>query len=133
MQSNLDRAATLNIALLFAHQADAAYWREWEMFGLPGGIQMFSAFNLLAFLLVLTGYVGLLRRTSAGFRNSLAIAALSACVLPIHAGFALAGFTQFDQPLSILLIVLTFAASLAQLGLTFRARREFGPVMPKIR
>ena len=128
MQSNLDRAATLNIALLFAHQADAAYWREWEMFGLPGGIQLFSAFNLLAFLLVLVCYVGLVRRTRAGFRGSLIIAGLSACVLPIHAGFALAGFTQFGQPFSILLSVLTFAASLAQLSLTFRARREFEPV-----
>ncbi len=35
------------LTFLIAHQIDAAYWKEWEMFLLPGGIQFFD-------LLVLT-------------------------------------------------------------------------------
>jgi len=36
----LDRVAALNLSLVMAHQADAAYWKEWEKFRLPCGIQL---------------------------------------------------------------------------------------------
>lgn len=26
----------MNAALLVTHEIDAAYWKEWELFGLPG-------------------------------------------------------------------------------------------------
>ena len=28
-----------NTALLIAHEIDSAYWKEWELFHLPGGIR----------------------------------------------------------------------------------------------
>jgi hypothetical protein len=40
-----------------AHQADAAHWKEQEMFGLPGGIQLFTLFNLTAFSRLLGCFV----------------------------------------------------------------------------
>ena len=46
----LDRVTALNLALIMAHQADAAYWEEWEIFGLPGRIQFFDLFNVVVFL-----------------------------------------------------------------------------------
>ena len=58
----LDRVSTLNLALVMAHQADAAYWKEWEMFGLPGGIQLFNLFNLGAFLLLLGCFASVVAR-----------------------------------------------------------------------
>jgi hypothetical protein len=33
----------LNLALLATHEIDSAYWHEWEMFHLPGGVQGFLA------------------------------------------------------------------------------------------
>ncbi len=108
-----------------AHQADASYWKEWEMFGLPGGIQLFTIFNAVAFLVLLACFASVISRDANGFQSSLLIAGLSGVVLPIHAAFAFAGFTQFHLPVSIALIFGTFIASVWQIALTFRARQEF--------
>lgn len=121
----LNRIAILDIALVFAHQGDAACWHEWEMFGLPGGIQLFNLFNVLVFVLVLALFVPVVQRRPAGFTCSMAIAALCASVLPIHTGFALAGFEQFHLPVSIALIGATFVAAIAHGAMTWGARREF--------
>jgi hypothetical protein len=123
---SLNRVTVLNLALVLTHQVDAAFWREWEMFGLPGGIQLFNALNVVVFLVVLFCFVAVIQRRPSGFRCSLIIALLCASVLPIHAAFALSGFTQFHLPFSVFLIVATFAVSVVQVVLTFRARHEFG-------
>ena len=52
----LDRLLTANLTLLLAHQIDAAWWREWEMFALPGGIQLFVFLNILIVYPLLHGY-----------------------------------------------------------------------------
>ena len=31
----------LNAAVLITHEIDSAYWHEWDLFGIPGGIQFF--------------------------------------------------------------------------------------------
>lgn len=123
--SALNRVIVLNLALAFAHQTDAAYWREWEMFGLPGGIQLFNAVNVALFAAMLACFAQVVARRRSGFHFSLIIAALCASILPIHAGFALAGFGQFDLPVSIFLIVATFVVSIVQVVLTLRARLLF--------
>jgi len=38
------------MSLLILHQIDAAYWKEWEMFYVSGGIQVFLVFNLVILL-----------------------------------------------------------------------------------
>ena len=123
---SLNNVIVLNLSLVLTHQVDAAFWREWEMFGLPGGIQLFNAINVVIFLAVLFCFMAVIQRRPSGFRCSLVIALLCASVLPIHAAFALSGFTQFHLPFSVFLIVATFAASIVQVVLTFRARHEFG-------
>ncbi|MCA6596409.1 MAG: hypothetical protein IM539_08820 [Pseudanabaena sp. M046S1SP1A06QC] len=95
------------------------------MFGLPGGIQLFTLFNLAAFILLLWCFVAVVTRKRSGLRGSFVIAALSGVVLPIHAAFGLAGFTQFHLPVSIAIIVGTFGISILQANLTWRARSEF--------
>jgi ethanolamine transporter EutH len=126
--SALDKSAVSTIALTIAHQIDAAYWHEWDMFGLPGGIQFYNAINIAIFVAVIAAAVPLFRRSQRGYACSLAIAAAAALILPIHAGFALAGYTQFQLPVSIAIIVGSFAAALLQAWLTYRARNEFAAV-----
>ncbi|HLM52153.1 MAG TPA: DUF6713 family protein [Pseudoxanthomonas sp.] len=123
---SLDRIVILNLALVLAHQVDAAYWHEWEMFQVPGGIQAFAALNVLIFLFLLSSLVPIVQRRPSGFRCSLLIAAACASVFPIHAGFALAGFPQFHLPFSIFPIAATFLVSLLQAVLTLRMRVDFG-------
>ena len=46
-----------NLSLLATHQADAAYWHEWDVFGVPGGLPFFLLFNVAAVALLATGLV----------------------------------------------------------------------------
>jgi hypothetical protein len=79
----------------------------------------------LIFVFLLSSFVPVIQRRRRGFGCSLGIAALCASVLPIHAGFALAGFPQFHLPFSIFLIAATFPVSMLQAVLTFRIRTDF--------
>jgi hypothetical protein len=121
----LNKTIVLNLTLLIVHQIDAAYWHEWEMFRLPGGIQVFNVLNIVIFLSVLACFVTVVARKPAGLYCALAIAAVSALVLPIHAGFALAGYAQFHLPVSIAVIVGTFLVSIVQVTLVLQCRHEF--------
>jgi len=97
---------------LILHQVDAAYWREWEMFHVPGGIQGFLIFNLAAIAVVLAGYRHVLLDTRLAPRYAAVCAALGAGTFLIHAGFALAGLEQFHLPLSVAIIGLCLACAL---------------------
>ena len=45
----------LNLSLLATHQVDAAYWHEWDVFGVPGGLPFFLVFNLAAVAFLAVG------------------------------------------------------------------------------
>ena len=64
----------LNTALLSTHEIDSAFWKEWELFGLPGGIQVFLVLNLLLLLAVLYGFGQLLRGARSGQMFALLLA-----------------------------------------------------------
>lgn len=120
----LDRLLVLNLALLIAHQIDAAYWHEWDMFGLPGGIQLFNLLNLVIFLVLLGCAVPVIRRQPSGYAGALVIATGCSLVLPIHAGFALAGYTQFNTPVSMAIIVASWPPAVWQMIIVVRHRRS---------
>lgn len=91
---------------LILHQIDAAYWKEWEMFHVPGGVQGFLVFNLAAIAVVLAGYRHVLLATPRAPLYACVCAALGVGTCLIHAGFALAGLEQFHLPLSMAIIAL---------------------------
>jgi hypothetical protein len=97
---------------LILHQIDAAYWKEWEMFHVPGGIQGFLIFNLAAIAVVLAGYRHVLLGTERAPFYAGVCTALGVGTCLIHAGFALAGQEQFHLPLSIAIIVLCLASAI---------------------
>lgn len=121
----LNRLLVLNLALITAHQLDAVWWREWAMFGLPGGVQLFILLNLLLYLALLGALGPIFRREANGYRYSQLIAALCASVLPIHAGYALAGVSGFESAFSISLILLCFLAAALQAWATVRSKAQF--------
>ena len=96
---------------LILHQVDAAYWREWEMFHVPGGIQGFLVVNLAAIAVVLVGYRHVLLATPRAPLYAGVCAALGVGTCLIHAGFAMAGLEQFHLPLSVLIIVLCLVSA----------------------
>jgi hypothetical protein len=112
------------------HQMDAAYWHEWAMFGLPGGVQLFAAINVALTALLLGLFVRVLRRHRSWLACSNTIAGVSALVLPIHAAFAWAGRTEFHLPVSIALIAASFVLSLAQLAIGISVPRRRSRLRP---
>ena len=108
----MTRSYFWTMLLLILHQVDAAYWREWEMFHVPGGIQGFLVFNLAAIAVVLAGYRHVLLGTQRAPLYAAICAALGVGTCLIHAGFALAGLEQFHLPLSVAIIVLCLGCGL---------------------
>ena len=105
----MTRSYFWTMLLLILHQIDAAYWHEWEMFHVPGGIQGFLVFNLAAIAVVLVGYRHVLLGTRRAPWYAGICAALGIGTALIHAGFALAGLEQFHLPLSMAVIALCLA------------------------
>lgn len=125
LKSPLNFSVVLNLAFLIGHQIDAAYWHEWDMFGLPGGIQLYNLLNVILFTILIGCLIPIIERRQIGRYCSIAIALCSGIVLPIHSWFAIAGFKQFNLPVSILFILTTFITSIIQITLTLKHWHDF--------
>lgn len=111
----MERSYFLTMCLLILHQIDAAFWREWEMFYLPGGVQGYLVFNSLIIPVVLLGYKHVVQSSDKAIIFSTICATLGVATFLIHSGFALAGLEQFHLPLSMAIILLCLPTSLWQL------------------
>ena len=109
------RLYVANLALLTTHQADAAYWHEWDVFGVPGGVSFFLAFNLGAVALVAAGLVQVAQGAPSARRAAVLCAALGLVTVALHAGFLWLDRTAFWTPSSIGVLLGVFVLSIAQL------------------
>ena len=98
--------------LLVLHQIDAVYYREWEMFLLPGGYLSYMIFNLLAFPFVLFGFNQVSMRQKNAKRWSFFTAALGLITFSIHTLYFLFGDGRFELLGSKIIILLCLPASL---------------------
>jgi hypothetical protein len=112
----------LNLALLATHEIDSAYWHEWEMFRLPGGVQLFLILNLLLLAVFFFGLIQVAQsaRYAKAFGYLLAGAGLFA--FAIHMTFLVLGYPQFRSPVSIGLLIAILAVSIAQIIVVRRVR-----------
>ncbi len=106
----MERWYLATLLALILHQIDAAFWQEWAMFHVPGGIQGFLLFNLFAVGLVLWGYRQTLLGTSTARGYALVCGVLSIGTALIHLAFALLGRNEFDLPLSIAVLLACFVS-----------------------
>lgn len=118
--SVLHRLLIIQMALIIGHQIDAAYWHEWDMFHMPGGIQLFNAINVMLFLILLVCLQWAFSGHPRGRVGAWVVTVGGGLILPIHAGFALAGYQQFALPVSVALIVASFLSTLALVMLLSR-------------
>jgi chromate transport protein ChrA len=104
--------------LLINHEIDSAYWKEWEMFGLPGGITGFLLLHFPLLFIVLYGLVLIVRNSYWGLICSLflCLGGIFACV--IHSYFLKQGRREFDNLISKTILVLTLLVSLVQMTVT---------------
>ena len=108
----------INAVLLILHEIDSAYWKEWELFRLPGGVTSFLLVHIPILLLVLYGLVLVSQRTAAGLILSLILSFAGVFAFSIHGYFIRRGRDEFKSPISQAILVATLAVSLVQAAIT---------------
>lgn len=108
----------LNAVVLVNHEIDSAYWKEWELFRLPGGITGFLLlhFPLLAF--VLYGLVLVREGSETGLWCSLILAGCGIFAWSIHTWFIKRGREEFTTGISRFILRAALGLSLVQAGIT---------------
>lgn len=108
----------INSVLLINHEIDSAYWKEWVLFRLPGGITGFLIVHFPTLFLLLYGLVLVFQRTAAGLIFSLVLSLGGIFAFAIHAYFIKRGRQEFNSPISLFILIATLMMSLAQGGIT---------------
>jgi hypothetical protein len=101
--------------LLIDHEIDSAYWKEWRLFGLPGGIGLFLVLHFPILAFVLYGLILVYEGSFWGliFAGILGISGVFA--FSIHTFFLKKGRPEFKAPISIAILVALLITSVAQL------------------
>jgi hypothetical protein len=112
-----------NAVILIVHEIESAYWKEWQLFHLPGGLAGFLIMHLPLLSLVLYGLVLVALGAHWGLFFSLVLGIAGLFAFSIHTIFILRGHAEFRKPVSLGILLGTLVLSAAQLGLTAAAWR----------
>ncbi|MEJ2556351.1 MAG: hypothetical protein P8186_08995 [Anaerolineae bacterium] len=108
----------INSVLLINHEIDSAYWKEWDLFKLPGDITGFLVVHFPLLFVVLYGLVLIFQRTFAGLIFSLVLSFGGLFAFAIHTYFIRRGRHEFKTPISLFILIATLIVSLAQAAIT---------------
>lgn len=107
-----------NAVLLINHEIDSAYWQEWKLFRLPGGITGFLLVHFPLLFLILYGLVLVYRQTLAGLILSLVLSLGGLFAFSIHTYFLRRGREEFNLAISQIILMTILIVSLAQAAIT---------------
>lgn len=110
----------VNAVLLINHEIDSAYWKEWELFKLPGGITGFLIIHFPLLFLVLFGLLEVYKQSNAGLIYSLVLSFAGIFAFFIHMFFIKKGHKQFKVPVSIFILATTLIVSITQAVFTIQ-------------
>ena len=107
-----------NAVLLISHEIDSAYWKEWILFRLRGGITRFLLLHIPLLFFVLYGLVLIVKQSYFGYTFSLILCLGGIFAFTIHAYFLRKGREEFNTPVSKLILILILLVSIFQLVIT---------------
>ncbi len=110
----------VNAILLIVHEIDSAYWKEWELFRLPGGLNAFLLLHFPILCFILYGLVLLARNDPTGPVFSLILSGGGIFAFCIHMYFILKGRPEFKAAMSLVILTATLFVSVAQLFATLK-------------
>ena len=110
----------INATLLIVHEIDSAYWEEWKLFGLPGGLQGFLLIHIPLIALILYGLLEVNVRSLQGNIISMVVGFGGIFAFSIHTYFIRKGNDQFNTLTSKTLLYLILICSIIQIFQTFR-------------
>ena len=108
----------VNSVLLINHEIDSAYWKEWDLFRLPGGVTGFLLIHFPLLLFVLYGLILVSRGSFVGLIFSLILCLGGIFAFSIHTYFLKKGRHEFNNPLSKFILLATLTVSVVQLAVT---------------
>lgn len=108
----------INSVLLINHEIDSAYWNEWKLFHLQGGITVFLIIHFPLLFIILYGLVEVYKQSLTGLVLSVILSAGGIFAFSIHSYFIRRGNPEFSLPLSRLILIATLITSLAQMAIT---------------
>ena len=108
----------VNAVLLINHEIDSAYWQEWELFRLPGGLSGFLLLHFPLLFVVLYGLVLVFQQARVGLVFSLLLSVGGLFAFGIHTYFLRRGRDEFQAPMSRFILVATLVLSLVQAAVT---------------
>jgi len=118
-----------NLVLLITHEIDSAFWHEWNLFSLPGGIGLFLILNFVLILVFIYGFERVVGWHSGAKTFSYILAAAGIFAFCIHLVFILTDHAEFRSVISIAILSLTLLTSAAQIiVLVTMGRGENSPV-----
>lgn len=106
-----------NSILIISHEIDSAYWKEWEIFRIPGGITGFLLLHFPLLFFILYGLVLVSAQSGSGLVFSIVLGSGGLSAFSIHAYFLKKGREEFGQPISKMILVLTGIISVIQLAI----------------
>lgn len=107
-----------NSVLLIDHEIESAYWKEWELFKLPGGVTGFLLIHFPLLLFVLYGLVLVSKHSLSGLIFSFILCLGGMFAFAIHMYFFKKQRNEFNKTISKFILVATLIVSLAQLAVT---------------
>ena len=107
-----------NSVLLIIHEIDSAYWKEWDLFKLPGGITGFLIIHFPLIFLILYGLIQVFLYSFTGLIFSLVLSSAGVFAFTIHMLFIKRGRHEFKVPISLLILTATLVVSVVQAGIT---------------
>ncbi len=107
-----------NSVLLINHEIDSAYWKEWELFKLPGGLTGFLLLHFPFLLFILLGLLLVYRHSWWGLIFSFALCFGGLFAFTVHTYFLGKGRAEFNKPISKFILVAILLVSLVQLAAT---------------
>ena len=104
----------INSVLLINHEIDSAYWKEWKLFRLPGGITGFLLIHFPLLFMVLYGLILVYQQSYIGLLFSLALSFGGIFAFSIHMFFIMKGKDEFKVPMSLFILSATLIVSIIQ-------------------
>ena len=120
MYSILTLIYLINATLLIVHEIDSAYWEEWKLFRLPGGLQGFLLIHIPLIALILYGLLEVNIRSLQGNVISIVVGLGGIFAFSIHTYFIRKGNNKFNTITSKTLLYLILICSIIQILQTLR-------------
>lgn len=108
----------ISLTLLILHEIESAYWKEWELFGINGGITFFIIIHFLPLIIALYGIIEVYKGTIFGSIAALIVSIIGITAFFIHLYFGRKDNTRFNIMLSKVLLWLILLVSTVLLVMT---------------